>query len=261
MPPLEDVHVEALRMLGGLPRAKVLDAPSGNGRMAAQLIGRGHQVVCGDIAPEEFAVQGVRCEKMDLNEPLPFPDNSFDAVVSIEGLEHVRRPYDLFREFGRVLKCGGVLVLSTPNILHVLSRLRFLTHGNYPSFKELYSPRRPQDWHGAAGHVTPFSYLQIVYACGWAGLRIEEVSVARLKRSRLVYLPLMAWIKLIWLLAGAEKRKQRHAPVVNGLKILLADLLLIKARKITPADAERKLPHGTDALPLSAAGGHRASPQ
>ncbi|MFA5118627.1 MAG: class I SAM-dependent methyltransferase [Candidatus Omnitrophota bacterium] len=47
-------------------------------------------------------------------EELPFRDNSFDTVLSIQALEHVRRPQVLFREAYRVLKKGGCLILTAP---------------------------------------------------------------------------------------------------------------------------------------------------
>ena len=92
-------------MLEDMPNAcRVLDAPAGNARMAERLALNGHTVVCGDVlAPPASLPANVRYQQMDLNEPLPFPDESFDVVVSNEGLQYIRRPYDLIHEFGRVL--------------------------------------------------------------------------------------------------------------------------------------------------------------
>lgn len=46
---------------------------------------------------------------------LPFADGTFDAVVVAEVLEHLPEPTATLREFARVLKIGGVLVVTTPN--------------------------------------------------------------------------------------------------------------------------------------------------
>lgn len=45
---------------------------------------------------------------------LPFKSNSFNIVLCTEVLEHVRDPYDVIREFFRVLKPGGILVATVP---------------------------------------------------------------------------------------------------------------------------------------------------
>ncbi len=47
-------------------------------------------------------------------EHLAFPDGSFDTVVSTQVLEHVPRPWRMLQEINRVLKSGGVCMLSAP---------------------------------------------------------------------------------------------------------------------------------------------------
>jgi SAM-dependent methyltransferase len=61
-----------------------------------------------------------------VEEPLPFEDASFDAVVAGELFEHLQFPDVLAGEIRRVLRPGGVLVGSVPNAFRVQSRLRFL---------------------------------------------------------------------------------------------------------------------------------------
>jgi ubiquinone/menaquinone biosynthesis C-methylase UbiE len=46
---------------------------------------------------------------------LPFPDQSFDTVVSFETIEHVESPERLLMEIARVLKPGGICICSSPN--------------------------------------------------------------------------------------------------------------------------------------------------
>ena len=45
---------------------------------------------------------------------LPFPEGTFDTIVSTQVLEHVRQPEIVIREMARVLKPSGILILSAP---------------------------------------------------------------------------------------------------------------------------------------------------
>lgn len=44
---------------------------------------------------------------------IPFPDNRFDSVVSLDTLEHCKYPHKIFQECFRVTKVGGYLLLAT----------------------------------------------------------------------------------------------------------------------------------------------------
>ncbi len=57
---------------------------------------------------------------------MPFEDESFDAVVAGELLEHLQFPDALVSEVRRVLRPGGVVVGSVPNAFRLQSRLLFL---------------------------------------------------------------------------------------------------------------------------------------
>jgi len=52
-------------------------------------------------------------------ETLPFQDGSFDSVFCSQVLEHVRDPLSVLEEFNRVLKPGGVLLLSVPHLAYL----------------------------------------------------------------------------------------------------------------------------------------------
>jgi SAM-dependent methyltransferase len=55
---------------------------------------------------------------LGVGEELPFLDNSFEAVVSLNVLEHVKDPFTCARELSRVLKPGGTLYAAVPFLQH-----------------------------------------------------------------------------------------------------------------------------------------------
>jgi SAM-dependent methyltransferase len=59
-------------------------------------------------------------EKVDIiydGKKIPFPDGEFDYVFSTEVMEHVPEPKDFLKEAYRVLKPGGVLIMTVPFML------------------------------------------------------------------------------------------------------------------------------------------------
>lgn len=60
-------------------------------------------------------------------EHLPFPADYFDIVISRSVIEHLEQPLHVFREFQRVLKPGGKVILSTPNKYDYVSVFASLT--------------------------------------------------------------------------------------------------------------------------------------
>ena len=129
----------ALRRNAALPLVgsgqRLLDPGCGEGTMAAVLRGRFEEVHGVDIsreAVERACALGVNAVRVNVNvEPLPYPEGSFDTVVSLDVIEHVFDPVDFLREIHRVLRPGGALVVSTPNI-RKLQRVLSLVRGRFP---------------------------------------------------------------------------------------------------------------------------------
>jgi 2-polyprenyl-3-methyl-5-hydroxy-6-metoxy-1,4-benzoquinol methylase len=114
----------------GLPAgARILDAPCGSGALAAALAERGFTAVGADLDTQAGALLGPAFSQVNLNESLPWKEQTFNAVFSTEGIEHLENHFSFLREICRILKPGGILLLTTPNITALRSRVRFFGSG------------------------------------------------------------------------------------------------------------------------------------
>jgi SAM-dependent methyltransferase len=115
----------------------VLDLPAGDGHFGARLAAAGHEVVSADLFPEHCTAAPGAPVRADMNAPLPFPDDSFDAVVCQEGVEHLENVAGFLGEVRRVLRHGGHLWLTLPNHMDLSARVAFLFSGRFSARGEL----------------------------------------------------------------------------------------------------------------------------
>ncbi|MFZ9408137.1 MAG: class I SAM-dependent methyltransferase [Burkholderiaceae bacterium] len=164
----------------------ILDMPAGNGLFADKMRSKGFTVTCGDINQERDDYVHVNMER-----PLPSETESFDFVTCMEGLEHVINPSSLLAELSRVVKKGGHVVITMPNVQNLYSRLSFLFTGTFYQFDPDFT-RHPNGRLIDRGHISPLSYLQINYIFGEYGLKPVIIDGNKWKKKVLLplYLPL-----------------------------------------------------------------------
>jgi len=124
-----ELHEIIIRELMTLGHGHVLDLPAGPGYLIRDLQAQGFTGIAGEIVEDLHCFEDVTYAKVDMIQRFPFDDSSFDYVVSIEGIEHIADPFLFLAEVRRVLKPGGHLLLTTPNVGCLESRWRFLFSG------------------------------------------------------------------------------------------------------------------------------------
>jgi ubiquinone/menaquinone biosynthesis C-methylase UbiE len=114
--------LEQLASAGGRPgdEPRILDIGCGEGYFAAALARAGAEVVAVDVAEEPLRRARARHPSLDVRlvqpeAPLPFEDASFDVVWAGETIEHVADTSQWLSQVRRVLRSGGLLLLSTPD--------------------------------------------------------------------------------------------------------------------------------------------------
>jgi ubiquinone/menaquinone biosynthesis C-methylase UbiE len=103
---------------------KVLELGTGDGELFLKLSAKGLDITGADICPNEGLLRNKhRVIKHDLNNGLPFKNNSFDVVIALEVLEHLYNPYAMMKEIKRVLKPSGYAIIAMPNTASWISRI------------------------------------------------------------------------------------------------------------------------------------------
>jgi len=187
--------------------AKVIDLGAGAGAFSQRMADAGLDVEAVDISKDEFRATGAGFTQLDLDDDravaqfLEERRGKLDAVVSLEVVEHLKDVWALASFAAALLRPGGVLMLSTPNIASWHSRMLFLFRGRFHQF---------EDGDLAYGHIHPAHPEMLKLAARDAGLEVLSVSPAG-------YLP------KLWLTTGPRMAIQNVIgfmlrPFMRGIK-------------------------------------------
>jgi len=111
------------QIAGRVDGVRLLDLGAGMGGFAVAAALRGAQVVASEYNPAYCRIILLRAARYHLRVPvintageaLPLPDAAFDAVVCWDVIEHVQSPEQVLREIARVLRPGGVALITVIN--------------------------------------------------------------------------------------------------------------------------------------------------
>ena len=191
---------KTIELLKREPIGTLLDVGTGAGELASAMAQRGFAVTACDIYGRDFRYHDtIPFVQLDLDRSWPFPDSAFDVVVCLEVIEHVANPSRLIASLAATLKPGGLLVLSTPNILSLKSRLRFLTEGSWAYFRESLLERAALDEPDAKEHlhIAPLRIQEIEFFLSQAGLQVETLETTKVYTGlRMALFPVELLIRL-----------------------------------------------------------------
>lgn len=143
---------------------RVLDAGCGAGGLLGAIRQRGHNAAGMDISREMLAQasggagdadsKGTHCVQADL-ESVPFRDDSFDAVVCVGVLQYLQDEKNGIQELARILKPGGLAVVTLPNMLRIsnffdpyyyLRGMKYVAHTVSRAFSDRNAVSEPGDF-------------------------------------------------------------------------------------------------------------------
>jgi SAM-dependent methyltransferase len=215
----EQVAQEVKRVMpqGG----RILDFGCGQGALSLRLKVMGYEVLAVDTNVSDFQAHGqVEFQPLNFNNPaevqafyLKFSE-SFDLVMGIEVIEHVENPWEYVRNLKSLVKPGGHILVTTPNITSWYHRMVFLFTATFPTFRD------PDEM----GHINPISAWELKVIADKTNLKDIRIVPA-------------GELALLWLSGSIPRMALNFLflpiyPIVRGIK--LGWCVMMTARKPLP---------------------------
>jgi ubiquinone/menaquinone biosynthesis C-methylase UbiE len=213
----------------------VLDIPAGDGATTEILLEMGAKVEAYDLFPEYFMLKDFKCERADIIDKIPVIDNYADMLVCQEGIEHFSDQLKVFKEFNRVLKQNGELIITTPSQSNLASKFNYLLFESETS--KLMPPNEIDDIWMADKNLTSEIYYGHIFLVGLqklriigklTGFKIKEIKYVRLSKGSLFLFPFFYPIIFIssYLRYFKNLKKNNELPKEHKIKVYKEQLAI-----------------------------------
>lgn len=174
----------------------VIDIPAGNGVTTEILLELEAKVEPFDLFPEYFMLNNIECKRADIMEKIPVADNYADWVVCQEGIEHFSDQLKAFKEFNRILKIEGKLLITTPSYSNLSAKISYLLFES-ETIKQMPPNEIDDIWMSDKaiteelyhGHIFLLGVQKLRILAKLAGFRIKEIRYIRISKSSLFFFP------------------------------------------------------------------------
>ena len=174
----------------------IIDFPAGNGITSKIIKDIGAVPLSFDLFPEYFNIEGLKCERANISKKLPIENKIADALICQEGIEHFTDQFKALKEFNRVLKPGGTLLITTPNYSNLRAKLSYLLSES-ERFNSIMPPNEIDSIWMSKQDITEEFYFGHIFLIGiqklrvlakLAGFKIRKIHFTRLKSTSLILL-------------------------------------------------------------------------
>lgn len=216
-------------------KTKILDVGAGSGIITMALQNMGHSVTAVDTWAEygenfenqsginddiinRLETNGVKTIPCDIEkDSLPFDDNCFDMVLCLDVIEHLHNsPKKVLAETRRVLRPGGKLILTTPNLATLKNRLYMLFGRSVYTDMDYWYNNEP-----FFGHVREYTVGEVKSILKQQQFNID---LCKLSNSHQIYIlkdfqfTLYTFAMMFYLMVTAVIPKFRYTMIVVSLK-------------------------------------------
>lgn len=231
----KNTHETVFGLMKKDTNAVVVDIPCGAGAFVQRLIDNGFiHIIAVDIE-NMLEIEHPNFIIGDMTKPLTLKDDSVDAIICIDGIEHISRQFDFVGEISRALKTGGEFIVSTPNISSLRSRWRWLFTGHHNKCKSPLNEKQPNAMH----HIGMVSFPEMRYLLHTNGLKIQSIATNQIKPISWLYALIVPFSYIFtWLVYSSACKKEGTADINRETRqqmfskaVLFGETLIVKAIK------------------------------
>lgn len=154
----------------------LLDVGCGTGNLWRFASKRFDRYVGADVVRHDGFPEGAEFLAVDPETGrVPAADGSADAVIAVETIEHVENPRAFVRELARLARPGGLIVVTTPNQLSLLSKATLVLKGRFSAFAE-----KPGLYPAHITALLEIDLLRIARECGLVEARVDYTDSGRM---------------------------------------------------------------------------------
>jgi ubiquinone/menaquinone biosynthesis C-methylase UbiE len=218
----------AQELIEPAPRGKLLEVAAGGGFLSADLAKRGFEVTGSDFV-NQWQFADIPFVPVDLDEPLPFQDQEFDAIMFTEAIGYIENPCATIREFHRILKPNGIVVITMPNVFALQTRFKFLMSGTYRWFPHpVYKGQSKSELSDV--YRDPMRLTTLIFNLERHGFVLEEIRFGGGKALQIFALYGLV-LQLLTKLENALRKKRRTPEMVNSFPALFRTNVGVRVRK------------------------------
>lgn len=204
----------------------VLDIPAGNGATTEILLANGAKVEAFDLFPEYFMLKNIVCKRADIADKIPVGDNYADMLICQEGIEHFSDQLKTLKEFNRVLKTNGKLLITTPSHSNLAAKLSYFLFESETT-KQMPPNEIDDVWMSDKtvsneiyhGHIFLIGLQKLRMLAKLSGFKINEIKYVRMSKASLFIFPFLYPIIFISSYLRYFKHLAKHKEIPKSFKM------------------------------------------
>ena len=231
----KNTHEIVFDLIENKTNSIIADIPCGNGAFVLRLKDYGYSNIYAMDIENNLTIHHNQFLTGDMTKRINLDSNSIDTLVCIDGIEHIDEQSFFVREAKRIIRTGGELILSTPNISSLRSRWRWLMTGHHNKCKSPLDENNPNPLH----HIGMVSFQELRYLLHTNGFHITHIKTNRIKFISWIYSLLLPFTYFFTSITYSKTGKKEGTTKINkeikkamfSTPILFGESLIIRSIK------------------------------